>query len=343
MFVINVSESSKIFFIPSSFSKSRIDLALSSLVPCSRSHIQMLIENKHIFCNECLVKHSKQKVFENDKITLIEPCSSEFLVPSTINLNIIFEDEFLLVIDKPAGMVVHPAPGHYGDTLANAVLSHCTHISTVGNPLRPGIVHRLDKDTSGLILVAKTNEVHAALSQQFRPFFAEQGKEKIIRRHYIALVYGSPASSKGIIQSYISRHRKDRKKMCVDPNKKGKIAVTHYELLKKWVSVRQNSCISLMKFHLLTGRTHQIRVHCQHSGYPIIGDPVYNKKTIKKDEWPENIRFFPRQALHASTLGFQHPMLQKFLEFESNFPEDMLNLIQTLESCSSSVAFKNNK
>jgi 23S rRNA pseudouridine1911/1915/1917 synthase len=309
----------------------RIDVALAELIPCSRSHVQTLLELQCITCNGYIVTKAKQKVFNGDDLRIIPSCEDAPL-PTPLPLDVVYEDDWVIVINKPAGLVVHPSVGHVADTLVNAVMARASQLSNVGD--YPGIVHRLDKDTSGLIVVAKTNAAHAALSAQFTP-----GSQKRARRTYLGLVHGHPPLPSGTIQTYIARHKVNRKKMCVisehskaldrtneqskgladtrlvdtsGSNKGGRLAITMYE--RVW-----GDKVSLMRFHLLTGRTHQIRVHCQYAGFPIVGDPVYGGAR-------GNIKFH-RQALHASELVFEHPSTHKSLYFEAPLPADMLALM----------------
>jgi 23S rRNA pseudouridine1911/1915/1917 synthase len=329
-----------VFIVPSLLSNCRLDVALSALLKCSRSHAKKLIEQSAITCNEIVIHSPKSKVQENDRIALIKTLRSESeITPVNIKLDIVFEDEFLLAINKPAGLVVHPAIGHYGDTLVNAIMANYPKLSDVGD--HPGIVHRLDKDTSGLILVAKTNTVHVALAEQFRPTINNNGSiDKKAKRTYIALVYGRPCSTSGTIQTYIARNKIDRKKMRTinvqtkslsNGNSSDRLAITNYELKKTWIFGQANASISLMHFHLLTGRTHQIRVHSLFKGFPIIGDQVYNKKIANSDSFPTEVKCFPRQALHAFSIALEHPMSHKMLYIEAPIPDDLITLMEHLQ------------
>jgi 23S rRNA pseudouridine1911/1915/1917 synthase len=232
-----------------------------------------------------------------------------------IPLEILYEDESLLVINKPAGMVMHPAYGNYTGTLVNALLYHCNGLSTVNTRMRPGIVHRLDKETTGLIVVAKTDAAHAFLAGQFA--------KRTIDREYWAIVWGRFKSQKGTINANLGRSKRDRKKVAVI--KDGRIAITEYEVLKEF------EFLSLIRLKLRTGRTHQIRVHLAHIGHPVFGDPTYggrsstwNGLTGKKTQHAANLlKLILRQALHAKTIGFIHPGSREFVKFDSELPLDM--------------------
>lgn len=240
-----------------------------------------------------------------------EPAEPE---PEAISLTVVYEDDDLIVVDKPAGMVVHPAPGSSEGTLVNALLAHCGNsLSGIGGVRRPGIVHRIDKDTSGLMVVAKRDEAHHGLVVQFAAHSIE--------RLYRAVVRGIPPKPSGRIEGPIGRSARNRKKMAV--TSKGKPAVTHYKVLERF-----GERAALIQCQLETGRTHQIRVHMTHIGHPLIGDPVYGRGSRAGD--PEEVKTFGRQALHAAVLGFEHPISKEFLRFESPVPADMERLIVTL-------------
>jgi len=237
---------------------------------------------------------------------------------------ILYEDRFLLVLNKPAGLVVHPAPGNQDGTLVNALIAHCgTSLTGIGGERRPGIVHRLDKDTSGLMVVAKTEPVHTALSADFAA--------RRIDRQYQAICWGLPNPSSGVISGDIGRDPRDRKRMAV-VTRNGKAALTNYHLIRNF-----GTAAALISCKLATGRTHQIRVHLAHAGHPLLGDPVYLKRRpAAAAALTEPARGaaldFPRQALHAETLGFLHPATKKTLHFETPPPDDFLQLIHTLQT-----------
>jgi 23S rRNA pseudouridine1911/1915/1917 synthase len=232
------------------------------------------------------------------------------LIPEDIPLDVLYEDDQLLIINKPVGLVVHPAPGHADGTLVNALLAHCDNLAGIGGVQRPGIVHRLDKDTSGALAIAKTDLAHQQLQAQF--------KTKTARREYLAVVYGAPTQATGTIDAPIGRHPIDRKKMAVVPEEKGgRRAVTHWQVEERLGNY------TLMRFQLETGRTHQIRVHSAHIGYPVVGDPVYSSgRTVGVN--------LPGQALHAWKLRLQHPMTGDWIEATAPMPPSFLTLLQVL-------------
>lgn len=228
--------------------------------------------------------------------------------PQPLPIDIVYEDEDLLVVNKPKGMVVHPAPGNLDGTLVNALLYHCEgRLSSINGVIRPGIVHRIDKDTSGLLMVAKTDEAHH--------FLAEQIKEHSFTRIYNGVVYGGFQNSAGTVDAPIGRNPNDRKKMCVT-EKNSKPAVTHYQVLERLGSFTH------MEFRLQTGRTHQIRVHMAYQGHPLAGDPVYGPKKV--------IASLGGQCLHAKTIGFIHPRTKEYMEFTSQLPEYYLSFLELL-------------
>ena len=275
----------------------------------SRSMVQKLIEQKEIKVNEKETKHS-YKVKLNDEIEIIVPDAKEIdLKAQDIPINVIYEDEDIIVINKPKGMVVHPANGNPDGTLVNAVMNLCKDsISGIGGEIRPGIVHRLDKDTSGAIIVAKNDKAHINLSEQL--------KNHEVKKTYLALVRGIIKENEATINMPIARSKKDRKKMDVERN--GKEAITHFKVLKRY-----KNKYTLLQINLETGRTHQIRVHLAHIGYPIIGDEVYSNG---KNEW--NIS---GQCLHAWKLEFKHPITGKKIKLEAEIPQYLKNIINELE------------
>ena len=300
----------------------RIDVAISEvLTEFSRTKVQKLIKSKKIACNGELILDASKKITASCCVE-VEDCEPEYeyeIIPEQIDLDIVFEDEFIIVINKPAGMVCHPAPGHKSGTLVNAIAYHFKNqLSSIGGTMRPGIVHRLDKDTSGLMLIAKTNEAHMA----FANLFANE-KGNLIKRKYVCFVFGVPFPKCGKIETFITRHPHNRQ-MFIAHNSNGKKAVTLYEV-EKSVYFSSTKAISKVYCELLTGRTHQIRVHMKHIGNNIIGDHVYGKSKIEPI-YPLNIRNFSRQALHALKREFQHPFTHKWLYFTSDLPQDMLNL-----------------
>lgn len=271
----------------------------------SRSQIKQLLDGGNITVNGKTEK-AKYKVKSGDVIRLEEPETRTLeLRPENIPLDIVYEDDDVIVINKPQGMVVHPAPGHDEHTLVNALLYHCP-LSTINGTFRPGIVHRIDKDTSGLLMVAKNDKAHRSLAKQL--------KDKTNIREYVALVHGRIAEDEGTINAPIGRSLKDRKKQAVV--KDGRNAVTHFEVLKRYRDYTLVKCI------LETGRTHQIRVHMKYIGHPLVGDPLYGpKKTIKGNG----------QFLHAGKLGFVHPTTGKLLVFEAPLPKIFQECLEKLD------------
>lgn len=272
-----------------------------------RSQIQRLIDEGNVTVNGKEAKGSlKLKIGDKISVSVPPPVLAD-VVPEDIPLDIVYEDDYLLVINKPQGMVVHPAHGNLTGTLVNALMHHCKGgLSGINGVMRPGIVHRIDKDTSGLLLVAKTNEAHLSLSEQI--------KNKTARRHYICVVCGLLQNKKGIIDAPIGRHPTNRLKMAVTPNN-SKNAVTHFEVIEYLTNATYVSC------DLETGRTHQIRVHMQYLGHPIIGDPLYlNKNPYKLNG----------QALHAQKISFDHPITGERMEFEAEPPQYFYELIESL-------------
>lgn len=276
----------------------RIDKYLMNKLEISRSKIQRMIETNNILVNDNKVK-SSYTLKENDKITINEDYTEEVdIKPENIPLDIIYEDEYLLVVNKPSGMVVHPAPGNYHNTLVNALMYHCNNLSKVNGNIRPGIVHRIDADTSGLLLVAKNDEVHTSLAKQI--------SEKTVLRKYIALVHGVILESTATIDAPIGRDANDRKKMAVtDINSKD--AITHVKVLERYKNATLIECV------LKTGRTHQIRVHLNYINHPVVNDPIYGKRKLDEKEFG--------QMLHAKTIGFIHPVTKEYLEFSVDVPE----------------------
>ncbi|MEM1133715.1 MAG: RluA family pseudouridine synthase [Pseudomonadota bacterium] len=296
----------------------RVDQLLPLLHPeLSRARAQKLIQAGQLQIAGAPVTQVSHIIRTEQDYTLTIPEATPLNVaPENIPLNIVHEDDALIVIDKPAGMVVHPAAGHESGTLVNALLHHCKgSLSGIGGVARPGIVHRIDKDTSGLLVIAKTDAAHQALAAQFA--------DHSINRNYAAIVVGQPVPPKGTITGNIGRSPHDRKKMAIVPDGKGKTAVTHYELLRPLKGA------SLIRCALDTGRTHQIRVHMTSQGHPLLGDPVYGRIGGKINTLLKNINF-ARQALHAETLGFMHPVSQKPVQFSSEYPADFKELLTQL-------------
>jgi 23S rRNA pseudouridine1911/1915/1917 synthase len=293
--------------VPKEASKLRLDRFLAGqLRAYSRSRLQQLIRGGFVRRNGETAR-PRDLVRAGDLVDLREPPPEKIdHQPEAIPLEILFEDDDLLVLNKPAGLVVHPGAGHGQHTLVNALLHHCPSLPGIGGKERPGIVHRLDKDTSGCLVVAKNDQTHRGLSAQF----AERGVEKI----YLALVAGKMRKGAGVIEASIGRHPVDRQRMSVRSSR-GRAAKTEYQVL------RSSSEASLVECKLHTGRTHQIRVHLHHLGHPVLGDKVYAAKLAKK---------FPRQMLHAWKLGFTHPRTGAQKTFEAQVPEDFSAAMESL-------------
>lgn len=303
----------------------RLDKVLATAWPDqSRSRIKALIEDGQLSLNGISARKMSTKVKEGDVFNLtIPPAEAAEPEPEDIKLDVLYEDDDLLVINKPAGMVVHPAAGNESGTLVNALLAHCgDSLSGIGGVKRPGIVHRLDKDTSGAMVVAKNDTAHRALSTLF-----SEDKENIDRA-YLAVVWGVPRPLEGKIEGNIGRSPKNRKKMTVLKTT-GKYALTHYKTLQ----IRDDSLASLVECRLATGRTHQIRVHMSHIGHSLVCDPVYGRnRTVQKCNFKaqEILNVFNKQALHARTLGFVHPRTGDYISTTAPLPDDLLELIESL-------------
>lgn len=289
----------------------RIDRFLASKCgDLSRSYLQKLLKDQQVLVNDKECK-ANYKVQAGDRICLFLPQLTEpDILPEDIPLDILYEDEYVLVVNKPKGMVVHPSAGHYSGTLVNAVMAHCHgNLSGINGIMRPGIVHRIDKDTTGALLVCKNDASHRDL--------AEQLKEHSIKRRYRAVVSGNLKEDQGVIDAPIGRHPVDRKKMAVN-YKNGKEAVTHYKVLERFGNATYVEC------RLETGRTHQIRVHMTSIGHPLLGDEVYGSG--------KNPYHLQGQALHAMVLGFVHPATGEYMEFTAPLPEYFVKLLFTLRN-----------
>lgn len=298
------------FLIDGVYLGERLDKVISAKVKnFTRSYVQKLIENKCVMVNDEIVddKNFKAKEHQTVKISVPEPQTLD-LTPENVSLEIVYEDDDLLVVNKPKGMVVHPAPGNYSGTLVNALMYHCGEsLSSINGTIRPGIVHRIDKDTSGLLIVAKNDFSHKNL--------AEQIKKHSFSREYEAVVYGNLKNDTGAIDAPIGRHKIDRKKMTVT-NENSRNAVTHYIVLKRYKNFTH------VRLKLETGRTHQIRVHMAYLGHPVAGDVIYGPKRIIKE--------LNGQCLHAKHIGFIHPKTLKYIEFESDLPDYFKKFLKTL-------------
>ncbi|WP_077622087.1 RluA family pseudouridine synthase [Sediminibacillus massiliensis] len=284
----------------------RIDKLLTQVNDeASRSQVQAWIKDSLVTINGVTVKNN-HKCQAGEEISWEIPEAEPLEVEAEdIPLNIVYEDSSLLVVNKPKGMVVHPSAGHYSGTLVNALLHHCDDLSGINGVIRPGIVHRIDKDTSGLLVVAKNDQAHVSL--------AEQLKDKTVKRKYDAIVHGDIQHEYGTIEAPIGRDPNDRQKQAVVSG--GKDAVTHFQVLERYEKYTHVQCV------LETGRTHQIRVHMQYIGHPLAGDPKYGpRKTLE----------IKGQALHAGVLGFEHPQTGEWLEFEAELPEELQEVIKNL-------------
>ncbi|MFZ3056536.1 MAG: RluA family pseudouridine synthase [Smithella sp.] len=320
---IETQQSEKIIFtIDKSQIGQRLDIFLSqSDAAISRSHVKCVIEEGDVLVNGKAPKVS-QHLKEGDVIILTQrPPIEATALPQDMLLNIVYEDEAIIVINKPAGMVVHPAPGNPDNTLVNALLFHCHDLSGIGGVLRPGIVHRLDKDTSGLIVAAKSDDAHRQLSAQF--------EKHDVHKKYLALVWGDVKGNTGEIVLPVGRHANNRKKMSTK-SKRGKDALT------LWKARERYGVATLLEVEIKTGRTHQIRVHLSDRGYPVIGDQVYGNSakinTVKDPLLKAKIKEFNRQALHAAQLSFIHPQKGERVVFTADMPQDMTGLCAQLRS-----------
>ena len=306
----------------------RIDTFLSKKKEISRTRVKNLILKKKLKINEKIINNPSKKISLNDSILLEIPEPEKVsLNPYNYKLNIVHEDEDLIVINKPAGISIHPGPGNYDNTIVNALINYnINSLSSIGDELRPGIVHRIDKDTSGLIVIAKNNKTHEELSNQF--------KEHTIKRVYQALVWGKLRPQKGKMKTLISRSKRNRQMMQVS-DRNGKSAITNYSTLEIFEN-RNVPTFSLVECKLETGRTHQIRVHMSHKGNNILGDKKYKKKYKKFKnidlELNDAISKLDRQFLHAKVLGFQHPSKGINLEFSSKLPGELENILEKLRN-----------
>ncbi len=321
----------------------RLDRFLASRIETlSRARLQELIRGGQVAADGRPVTDPSAKVREGQSFEVVLPAVEPYAVEGEqIALQVVYEDDTLIVIDKPAGLVVHPGAGNLNGTLVNALIAHCGEsLSGIGGVARPGIVHRLDKDTSGLMVAAKTDAAHRGLARQF----ADHGRTGDLRRQYIALVWGEPQPKAGRIETQIARHSASRIKMAV-VKAGGRIAITHYETLQTYRvpsasdKGRGGSPIALssVRCSLETGRTHQVRVHMAHIGTPIAGDSVYgagfaSKAQALPPQAAKALKRLGRQALHAAVLRFRHPVTGKLLAFESKLPGEIADLCETFET-----------
>jgi 23S rRNA pseudouridine1911/1915/1917 synthase len=319
------------FLVDKCDSGKRLDIFLSEkLDELTRSNIKKVIDAGGVSVNYSVNLFASKKIKLNDSISIIVSSNEvDEIKPSKIDLDIVFEDKDLLVVNKPAGMVVHPGAGNYDKTLVNALIyKYKNKLSNINGNLRPGIVHRIDKETSGLLVVAKNNLSHSNLGKQF--------SEHTISRKYLALVWGVIRPLNGKISTLISRSKKNRQLMAVS-EVKGKRAITNYKTLKVF-NIKDIPKISLIECELETGRTHQIRVHMQYKKASLLGDKQYGKKNIKfkkiNKDFENKLLILRGQALHAKSLGFNHPVKNKFIIFDSKLPNDFNKLLNLLEKLS---------
>jgi 23S rRNA pseudouridine1911/1915/1917 synthase len=305
----------------------RLDRFLADrLTGLSRARVQALIRDGHVAGSAGPLKDAGAKVRAGQSLSIeVPPPEAAGPLGEALPLSIVYEDKHLIVIDKPAGLVVHPAAGHRGGTLVNALIAHCgDELSGIGGVKRPGIVHRLDKDTSGLLVVAKTDAAHQGLAEQF----ASHGADGRLERLYEAFVWGIPRHRSGTITANLGRSRTNRTRMAVMRGEDGRHAVTHFEVEETFTSPDGKPLAARLTLALETGRTHQIRVHLAHIGHPVMGDPVYGTgfKSSSNRLSPEAaaaLEALGRQALHARVLGFEHPITRKPMHFTSARPQDM--------------------
>lgn len=305
----------------------RADAVLARALPdLSRTRVAALIRAGAVELNGAALGEPSAKVAPGDRlVVVVPPPAAAEPAPEAIPLDVLYEDDAVVVVNKPAGLVVHPAAGHAGGTLVNALLAHCAgSLSGIGGVLRPGIVHRLDKDTSGVMVVAKSDAAHKSLAEQF----ADHGRTGPLRRRYDALVWGAPEPSSGTIDRPIGRHPSDRQRFSVRGT--GKRAMTHYIMVRSWGQVSRVSC------ELETGRTHQIRVHMASIGHPLLGDPLYgagfSTKAARLAAGSRSaLEALGRQALHAAHLAFAHPLTGELMAFDAPLPDDLARLVEALD------------
>jgi 23S rRNA pseudouridine1911/1915/1917 synthase len=313
----------------------RLDRWLARQWPAySRSRLQALVAAGAVSVDAAPARDAGARLKAGQRVRLaVPPPTPAEPIAQAMPLAIVHEDDALIVIDKPAGLVVHPAGGHEDGTLVNALIAHCGEsLSGIGGVKRPGIVHRLDKDTSGLLVVAKTDRAHRALSAQF----ADHGRTGPLERAYLALVWGAPRRAQGTIEAALARSTRNREKMVVVAADKGREAITHYTVLASYPAGAAEPVASLIRCELETGRTHQIRVHLAHLGHPLLGDPLYGAGfATKASRLPaaaqEALVALGRQALHAALLGFAHPAYGKALSFTVDPPADFARMQDVLE------------
>ena len=312
----------------------RLDRVLGGrIAELSRARLQSLIKQGQVTGTRGTIEEPGHRVKPGERyVVAVPPPQAAAPLAEHIDLAIVHEDSDLIVINKPAGLVVHPAPGHAGGTLVNALIAHCGEsLSGIGGVRRPGIVHRLDKDTSGLLVVAKSDAAHRGLSEQF----AAHGSDGKLSRRYLALVWGMPVRPRGAIDASIARSRHNRTRMAVSQGPTARHAVTHYAVLEIFRDTEGVPLASLLELELETGRTHQIRVHLAEIGHPVMGDPVYGSgfaaSARRLDQKAQAaLETLGRQSLHAAGLGFEHPVTRRQFAFESPPPTDFAGLLDAL-------------
>ena len=326
-----MSDNSTKFLITDQEAGNRLDIVLVKLLPSlSRSNLKKIIELKQVKINNSTMESPSKKLKINDNIEInLIPKDEIKILPANIKLNIVYEDKDILIVNKPAGMVVHPGAGNHNDTLVNALIyKYKKKLSNINGSTRPGIVHRIDKETSGLLVVAKNNNAHSNLGKQFN--------DHTIKRTYQALSWGVLRPLNGRIETLIGRSRKNRQLMSVTEIS-GKKAVTNYTTLKVF-EVKDVPKISFIECELETGKTHQIRVHMAYKGSSLLGDQQYGKKNLKfkkiNEDFENKLKILNRQALHAKSLGFIHPTTKKFMSFESKLPTDFKKILDLLNKLS---------
>ena len=326
-----MSNNSTKFLISDQDANNRLDIVLVKLIPnLSRSNLKKIIELKQVKINNSIIVSPSKKLKKNDNVEInLIPKNVVKILPANIKLDIIYEDKDILVVHKPAGMVVHPGAGNYNKTLVNALIyKYKKKLSNVNGNTRPGIVHRIDKETSGLLVVAKNNITHTKLGRQF--------SDHSIKRTYHALCWGVLRPLNGKIKTLIGRSRKNRQLMSVTEIS-GKKAITNYTTLKVF-EVKDIPKISFIECELETGRTHQIRVHMAYKGCSLLGDQQYGKKNLKfkkiNEDFEKKLKILNRQALHAKSLGFIHPSTKKFINFDSKPPQDFKKMLDLLNKLS---------
>ncbi|MEM8750595.1 MAG: RluA family pseudouridine synthase [Pseudomonadota bacterium] len=330
----------EVLVVPHEAQGKRVDLFISANASddISRARVQALVRKGMVTINGTIPRGTSTKIAAGDVVRFAMPPAEEAIPqPEDIPLDILHEDDDLIVVNKPSNMVVHPAPGNWSGTLVNALLHHCKgSLSGIGGVKRPGIVHRLDKDTSGVMVVAKSYRAHIDLQEQF----ADHGRTGPLERSYVALVWGAPPRMKGTIETLIGRHPTQRLRRAVlsDHEADAKEAITHYQVLKRFEDDQKpgEALASLVECRLETGRTHQIRVHMAHIGNPLLGDAEYGRQFFSRSarlpaRAKELLDNFHRQALHARTLGFRHPSSGETVRFSAESPQNMRDLIEAIE------------